>query len=296
MLQQKRCCSQTHNTTNCRQRAPFLLPDDIYEHSFDELLARATDWSLQKGTTVSGLWSEYIASQDETAQQEGSLIPVSSSPLAEIELLVFRGSTERLLALPPPPEGGLRLDATWRRRVEDQQMGMRKGIQWSDKNCATHTMIELARVLKAYQTEVDQIPLRDRQHLGTMSKMLQELMAKKWANLAQKEIRMLVAPLEEKMRKIMIKSKGLAAYAELERDLPILEVLEIGPESLRQVSFTTLDVVRVKISKFGMFAFTTRSVRRQLYKKPRVQSLDHCTSALRYRAHGKSVSGSTPEI
>jgi len=61
-------------TAGYREREPFLPPENIYEQSTDELIARATEFSLRKNTMVSALWSEYIASQNEIAQQKSSSI------------------------------------------------------------------------------------------------------------------------------------------------------------------------------------------------------------------------------
>lgn len=122
----------SEGTAEYREREPFPPPHDIYEQSTDELVARATEFSLRKNITVSALWSEYITSQDKTAQQESSSIERTISifmpPLGEIELQIFRGGSKCSVLLPSPPEGELRLDAIWRRRADVQQKSISKGI------------------------------------------------------------------------------------------------------------------------------------------------------------------------
>lgn len=89
-------------------------------------------------------------------------------------------------------------------------------------------MIELACVLKTYQTEVGWLPLQDRQRMGTMPKMLQKLMSSNWAVFSRHNIQLLVSPFESRMRKVIIKRKRQEDYDKMKGELFVLKVLEVA--------------------------------------------------------------------
>ncbi len=58
---------------------------------------------------------------------------------------------------------------------------MEKGPKWDTLDCAVHAMVQLARVLKAHHTEVDQIPVQVRRELQPVPELLLAVLTRNWA-------------------------------------------------------------------------------------------------------------------
>ena len=132
--------------------------------------------NTDKRTTVMEMANEYLACQedrsDSTDASTSLTIRVSHPPSDEIMLKVLRRSNDDLAVLPKPSRDGLKIDPTWRNRDTDYAKSIPVGVRVRDLNCASHTMIQLARVLNLHQTVVDQVPLAARRRLTTVAQMM----------------------------------------------------------------------------------------------------------------------------
>ena len=143
--------------------------------------------------------------------------------------------------LPPPAAKSLKVHPTWMISLPNERHRVSTAPMQDDVlQCSVFVTVMLAKAIKAWRTEVDQIPLEDRNDLNKSARLLMAAMSKDWTRMDQEAMKGTTLSLAKAVREVMAQHQEgtQTGYAAISGHIPVLEVMEWMFKGLRQVSFT----------------------------------------------------------